>query len=150
MSYEIEESSLATVRRDGHVRFANRYYSLEERYVGGEVLILGGRERIAIYHRGTFIEIHERLKDHYRAKQTKPHHLKPWERALSDESLYRKRVRQLGSVVEELVVILLQQGQGFIDTRKIWGILSFEKTYPPAEINAACRTAIDLKSYSYR
>ena len=149
-SYEIEESSLATVRRDGHVRFANRYYSVEERYVGEEVLLLGGRERIAIYCRGKLIETHERLRDPYRSKQTKPQHLKPWERALSDGSTYRQRARQLGPAVEELVVILLQQGQGFIDTRKIWGILSFDKTYPAAEINTACQTALDLKSYSYR
>lgn len=149
-SYEIEESSLATVRRDGHVRLANRYYSVEERYVGEEVLLLGGRERIAIYCRGKLIETHERLRDPYRSKQTKPQHLKPWERALSDGSTYRQRARQLGPAVEELVVILLQQGQGFIDTRKIWGILSFDKTDPAAEINAACQTALDLKSYSYR
>lgn len=149
-AYEIEESATVTVRQDGHVRFANRYYSLDERYVGEDVLVLGGRERIAIYHRGKLIETHERLTDPYRSKQTKPQHLKPWERALSDQSLYRQRARQLGPAVEELVVILLQQGQGFIDTRKVWGILSFDKKYQAADINAACRAAIDMKRYSYR
>jgi hypothetical protein len=149
-AYEIEETAAATVRRDGHVRFANRYYSVDERYVGEEVLVLGGRQRIAVYHRGKLIETHERLTDPYRTKQTKPEHLKPWERALSDKSLYRQRARQLGPHVEELVVILLEQGHGFIDTRKVWGILSLDKTYAPADINAACREAIAMKCYSYR
>lgn len=149
-AYEIEDSATARVRQDGHVRFANRYYSLDERYVGEEVLILGGRARIAIYHRGILIETHERLTDPHRSKQTKPRHLKPWERALSDQSLYRQRARQLGPAVEEMIVILLQQGQGFIDTRKVWGILSLDKTYHAGAIEAACRAAIGMKSYSYR
>ncbi|MHB8563149.1 MAG: hypothetical protein ACYDDA_04230 [Acidiferrobacteraceae bacterium] len=114
------------------------------------MLILAGRERLAIYHRGILIETHERLTDPYRSKQTKPQHLKPWERALSDHSVYRKRARPLGPAVEELIVILLTQGQGFIDTRKVWGILSLDKKYAAADIDAACRQAIDMKSYSYR
>ncbi len=119
VAYEIEETATATVRRDGHVRFANRYYSVVERYIGEEVLMLGGRTRLAIYHRGILIETHARLTDPYRSKQTKPEHLKPWERSLSDRSLYRLRARQLGPAVEALVVMLLTQGQGFIDTRKV-------------------------------
>ena len=149
-AYEIEESASATVRRDGHVRFANRYYSVEERYIGQEVFVLGGAERIAIYHRGKLIETHERLADPYRSKQTKPEHLKPWERALADHSVYRRRARKLGPAVEELVVILLAQGHGFIDTRKVWGILSLDKQYPAPAIDSACRQALDMRSYSYR
>lgn len=150
MAYEIEESSTAVVRQDGHVRFANRYYSVDERFIGQSVMVLGGRERIAIYHRGKLIETHTRMTDPYRAKETKPQHLKPWERALSDKSLYRQRARQLGPSVEELIVILLAQGQGFVDTRKVWGILSLDKKYAATDINAACAQALLMKSYSYR
>jgi hypothetical protein len=149
-AYEIEDSASATVRQDGHVRFANRYYSLDERFIGEEVFILGGREQLAIYHRGKLIETHARLTDPYRSKQTKPQHLKPWEQALADDSAYRRRARQLGPAVEQLIVILLAQGHGFIDTRKVWGILSLDKKYPAAQIDRACAQAIAIKSYSYR
>jgi hypothetical protein len=149
-AYEIEETATATVRQDGHVRFANRYYSLDERYIGQEVLVLGGRERIAVYHRGILIETHDRLTDPYRSKQTKPEHLKPWERALSDHSPYRERARKLGPAVEQLIVILLTRGQGFIDTRKVWGILSLDKQYTAEAIDCACRQAMEMKRYSYR
>jgi hypothetical protein len=56
----------------------------------------------------------------------------------------------LGPAVEQLIVILLGQGHGFIDTRKVWGILSLDKSYPAAAIDAACAQAIAMKSYSYR
>jgi len=42
------------------------------------------------------------------------------------------------------------QGDGFIDTRKVWGILSLDKKYSPDEINESCRRAISVDSYSYR
>jgi hypothetical protein len=49
-----------------------------------------------------------------------------------------------------MIVILLQQGNGFIDTRKIWGILSLDKKHPIDVINRACREAIAMQSYSWR
>lgn len=149
-AYEIEETATAIVRQDGHVRFGNRYYSVAERFIGKEVFVLGGRERLAIYHRGILIETHARLTDPYRSKQTKPEHLKPWEQSLRDDSMYRQRARKLGPSVEQLIVILLTQGHGFIDTRKVWGILSLDKKYTAAAIDSACRESMALQSYSYR
>ena len=45
---------------------------------------------------------------------------------------------------------LLKQGNGFIDTRKIWGILALDKKYADAEINEACRKALSVEAYGYR
>jgi transposase len=150
LSYEIEESATAKVRQDGHARFANRYYSVDERYVGEDVLILGTSTQLAIYHQGLLIETHERLTDPYRFKQTKPHHLKPWERSMEDGSIHRASARKLGPEVEQLIVIILRHGQGFIDTRQVWGILCLDKAYTAAAINAACQHALELKRHSYR
>ena len=150
LAYEIEESTTSTVRQDGHVRFANRYYSLDERFIGEDVLILGSSTQLAIYHAGELIETHQRLIDPYQVKQTKPQHLKPWERSLSEDSIYRQSARKLGPFVEQMIVIVLRQGQGFIDTRKVWGILCLDKEYAPDAINAACQRALDLKTHGYR
>ena len=69
---------------------------------------------------------------------------------MKDHSLYRKRAQALGPAVDRFVLELLNQGQGFIDTRKIWGILSLDKTFEPVAINLACEKAIALDSYSYQ
>ena len=150
LAYEIEESSTSTVRQDGHVRFANRYYSLDERFIGEDVLILGSSTQLAVYHAGQLIETHQRLTDPYQIKQTKPQHLKPWERSLSEDSIYRQNARKLGPFVEQMIVNVLRQGQGFIDTRKVWGILCLDKEYAPEAINAACKRALELKTHGYR
>lgn len=150
LAFEREEFGDATVRQDGHVRFANKYYSTDEKLVGEKIFIIANQKQVLLYHQGKMIEVHERLWDPNRSKQTKPHHLKPWEQALRDDSLYRKRAAKLGPDVERMIIILLQQGQGFIDTRKIWGILSLDKNHRPEVINQACREAIQLQSYSYR
>ncbi len=42
------------------------------------------------------------------------------------------------------------QSNGFIDTRKIWGILGLDKKYTAGTINEACERAISIEAYSYR
>jgi len=86
----------------------------------------------------------------YQAKSTKPQHRKPWERAMEDGSVYRRRAAALGPHVEQMVLGLLQLGRGFIDTRKIWGILSLDKRYSAQSIDQACGRALELERLSYR
>jgi hypothetical protein len=65
-------------------------------------------------------------------------------------SYYRKRAAKLGPYVEEIIVRLLIQGNGFIDTRKVWGILSLDKKYSADDINEACQKALSVDTISYR
>ena len=65
-------------------------------------------------------------------------------------SFYRKRAGKLGPYVEEIILKLLMQGNGFIDTRKVWGILSLDKKYSAYDINEACQKALSVDAISYR
>jgi len=132
LAYEVEQFHEGIVRQDGHVRFQSKYYSLDENY------------------KGKLLEVHARITDPNVSKSTKPQHLKPWERAMEDKSIYRKRAAALGPNVDEMILRLLAQGQGFIDTRKIWGILSLDKRYDAAKIDAACRRALEMDRLGYR
>jgi hypothetical protein len=150
LAYSPEEVSEGIVRKDGHVRFDSHYYSMEEQMIGKKVMILASEAQVSIYFQGKLHEVHERLHGAQQSKSTKTQHLKPWEQAMKDHSLYRKRARALGPAVDRFILELLNQGQGFIDTRKIWGILSLDKTFEAAAINKACQQAIELDVYSYR
>ena len=150
VAYEIEQFHEGPVRQDGHVRFHNKYYSLDDQYVGKTVVVLGGLKLVSIYYQGKLLEVHERITDPHQSKSTKPQHLKPWQRSLQDDSVYRRRAAKLGPFVEQMVVRLLEQGQGFIDTRKIWGILSLDKRYGAEKINEACGRALEMESLSYQ
>jgi hypothetical protein len=150
LAYERQDYSEAKVRQDGHVRFQNKYYSLDEKFINEEVFIIAGKSQISIYFRGKLIETHERLTAPYQNKSTKSHHLKPWEQAMQDDSHYLKRAAKLGPDVERLILILLQQGNGFIDTRKIWGVLSLDKKYSAQQINQACHDALECGEVGYR
>jgi hypothetical protein len=119
-------------------------------YTGKSVVVLGTRAQVAIYHQGKLLEVHARITDPHQAKATKPQHLKPWERSMQDDSFYRTRAQALGPHVDALILQLLARGQGFIDTRKIWGILSLDKRYPAHQIDAACRRALELDQLSFR
>ena len=73
LGFEREEFSEATVRKDGHIRFANKYYSLEEKFIGKDVFIIANQKQLLVYFESKVVEIHERLWDPYRSKQTKNH-----------------------------------------------------------------------------
>lgn len=150
VEYVIEECAESSVRKDGHVRFRNKYYSVDEEHIGSAVFVIGSKETVRIYRSGKLIETHERLHDPYRSKQTKSHHLKPWEAAMGEGSYYRKRAAEIGPDVERLVMIIIGQGQGMVDTRKVFGILSLVKKYTKADLNRACAKALEIQSYSYR
>jgi len=150
IAYETEEFHEGPVRKDGHVRFRNKYYSVEEGYCGQKVIVIGNSKQVSIYHKGKLIEVHNRITDPYISKSTKDCHKSPWERSMREGSGYRKAAAKLGPYVEEVVVRLLSQGNGFIDTRKIWGILALDKKYTDAKINEACRKALSVEAYGYR
>jgi Integrase core domain len=152
LCYEPEDVADGRVRCDGHVRFDNKYYSVDEKFTKKDVLVLATQSKVTIYHAGSLIEVHDRIpaNDSSRSKSTKLHHRKPWEREMQDGSLHRKRAQAIGPDVDRFVLALLGQGEGFIDTRKIWGILSLDKSFTAAQINEACRQALELNTLSYR
>ncbi len=150
LAYEVEEFHEGKVRKDCNVRFRSKYYSVEERYRGQWVVIIGNSRQVSIYHGGRLIEVHGRVTDPCISKSTKPHHMAPWARSLKDGSYYRTMAARLGPYVEQVILKLLMAGNGFIDTRKIWGILSLDKKYPADAINESCRMAISIDSCSYR
>lgn len=150
LAYEIEQFHEGVVRQDGHVRFDNKYYSLDERYKGKNVIVLGNSKQVSLYHEGKLIEVHARIMDSRQSKSTKPQHLKPWERAMQDDSMYRERASKIGPYVDEMILRLIERGEGFIDQRKIWGILSLDKRYARERIDRACQRALEMESLSYR
>ena len=150
LAYEMEEFHLGPVRRDGFVRFRNKYYCVGESYVGKEVVVLGNRSQVSIYFKGKLLEVHDRITDPHRSKAIKPHQLKPHERVLQDGAFYIKRAELIGPFTAQLITLILAQGHGFVDTRKVWGILSLDKKHDKAKIENACKLAYEMNSPSYR
>ncbi len=150
LAYEREHYHEGAVRIDGHVRFQGKYYSVEERYIRQAVTVLGNSEQVLIYHAGKLIETHQRVTDRAHTKSTKRHHLKPWEQICNNPDGLRGLAAKLGPFVHNFVEALLKRGDGYIDLRPIWGILSLEKKYPREAIDAACARALWDDELSYR
>jgi transposase len=150
LTWQREEFHEGTVRRDGHVRFRGKYYSLDENLIGEDVQVIGNQTTVWLYHAGRLVETHARVTDPNRSKSTKPHHLKPWERAMTDTSVYRSRAQAIGPNVDELVVRIIGNGLGVIDFRKVWGLLNLDKSYTAAAIDEACKQTLAMGSTRLR
>ena len=149
-SFAIEEYHTGTVRRDGHVRFRGKYYSLAEAYISKEVFIIGSSCSIEIYYMGALIETHPRLTAAHQSKSTKKHHLKSHEQVMTDNHVYLDRAKKIGPHVHEMVEWILRRGNGFVDLRSIWGILSLDKGHSVERLDLACKHALECEQLGYR
>jgi hypothetical protein len=140
--YEQEHYHQGRVRLDGHVRFLGKYYSVEESYIHKDVTVIGNSKQVAIFHEGKLIETHERVTDRLRSKSTKSNHRKPWEQVCVNDDWLRGEARKIGGAAEAVVNSILLRGDGFIDFRRIWGIMSLTKKYSDKEVNDACQEAL--------
>ena len=149
-SFTVEEYHTGKVRRDGHVRFRGKYYSLSEEYVGKDVFIIGTDKSVEIYYLGSLIETHSRLTAVHQSKSTKRHHLKSHEQTMTENSIYLERAGKLGPHVHEMVDWILKKGNGFVDLRSIWGILNLDKDHSKEKLDLACKHALECDQLGYR
>ena len=150
LAYEVERYHEGMVRKDGYVRFDSKYYAAGSALIGKVVNVIADQKQVALYHEGRLVEVHGRLNGSLQMKAVKPHQLKPWERTIQDGAFYCERAEKVGPNVKAWVEEVLRQGQGFVDTRKVWGVLSLDKRYGHAEIDGACARALALGSTSYQ
>lgn len=149
-SFESEEYHYGRIRQDGCVRFRNKYYSVGREYYKENVFIIGNRDVVKIFWKGKLLETHPRIKCSFQSKSIKNHHLEPLEQVINNGENYLKQARKIGENVEKIIKSLLVAGNGFLDTRKIWGILSLDKSYNSEKIDQACKYALDCDQLSYR
>lgn len=149
LGYEKEEIAYPIVRKDGFVRFANKYYAVSDEYIGKEAVVLGSKLRVSIYIGGTLVETYDRISDKYQTHAIQPHLQKPWQKVEENNKGYISHARRIGPNCEAVVKGLILRGDGFVDTRILWGILALEKKQYPLElIDQACGDAYRLGRFS--
>jgi transposase len=147
---KIEELDGIKVRCDGHVNYLDRYYSVDEKYIGNKVSVTESGGQITIHQRGNVIERHTKVTLPGQLSSTRHEHLSPWKKALEMNSSYRKNARPYGAHVEKFVVAVIKCGCGVIDTGTIYGVLGMDKTHTPDAINEACKLALELDQPTYK
>ena len=144
LRYEPESITQPTVREDGYVLCDKKYYRIDPRLKKECATVIASSNLISIYVKGRLIEVYPRITDPFRAKDCKDHLKEPWEKTLEDHGHYLKSARAIGTDVERFVSIVLARGDGFVDTRIVWSILTLNKTYTDFDVNKACFGALEL------
>lgn len=150
LRYECESIVRATVRGDGYVRFLNKYYRVDTRLKGEVALVIGNSLQVNIYCRGRLLEVYEKIQDKFTMKACKDHYKESWEKTLQDHGHYLRRAKAIGGNAERFVDIILSRGEGFVDTKVIWGLLTLDKKYTNVDIDKACLSALELSPVNLR
>jgi hypothetical protein len=146
----LEEKEAKKVRKDSHVEFGNKFYSVNPEFIGKLVVVREHGDNLLFYHHKKLIESHNKIKNPYVKNNTKPEHLKPWQATLLTTSVYRRAALGIGKNVDKLVFIILQKGQGVVDNKTIWSIIALKKHYTKNAIDESCEFAIATSSVSFR
>lgn len=148
--YEIETITIGSVRLDGYVRFINKYYRVDTRLKGQSVTVISNGEKLSIYCAGRLLEVYDVIKDQFQRQACKDHYKSSSETHLQNHAHYIKQAEAIGANVSRMIQIILARGEGFVDTRVVWGILTLNKKYPNQVIDKACESAMELGSISLR
>lgn len=150
VAFERCEVSYPIVRKDSLARVANKYYALEDKLVAEELTALLTATHVSFYHNGKFLDTYERITDPYQTHAIKEHLRKPWQKVLENNTHYLKKGITIGPNVGLFIERVLCRGQGFVDTRIIWGVLSLEKKYSHQTIDWAAGIALEVDRLSSR
>lgn len=144
LRYELETITHAKIRADGYVRYLNKYYRVDARLKGEIAVVVGNSTQVSIYCNGRLLELYERIQEKYISKACKDHYKEPWEKTLQDHQHYIQQARQIGGNAERFVEVILARGEGFVDTRAVWGLLTLNKKYQASDIDNASKSALEL------
>jgi hypothetical protein len=144
LKYEVETIVTSTVRKDGYVRFENKFYRIDPRLKKECALVIANSIQVSIYVKGRLLEVYERITDKFTTKACKDHLKESWEKTLSDHGHYLSRGAEIGVHVETFISIVLARGEGFVDTRVVWGLLTLNKRYANVDVDKACFAALEL------
>lgn len=150
MELLLEEKDSIKVRKDSHVLYQNKYYSVSPEFIGQSIVIKEHEAVLLFYLRKKLIESHTKIKNQFIKSITKPEHLKPWQDTLLPTSIYRAAAKRIGEKCDRLIFTILQRGQGVVDNKNIWAIIGLKKSYPCVAINEACEFSFETGSANYR
>jgi hypothetical protein len=150
ISFQHIEVAAPKVRADSHVRFKDKYYSVDPSHTGKESFVVGSLKDVRIFIDGQLVETHDRIVCPNQFKSTKPKHMKSKARALRDNAHYLQEAQKVGPNCRILIGRILQENHGFIEFRMVWGILGLSKKFENKDIDDACQVAMTHSVFSYR
>lgn len=148
--YEIETILIGLVRQDGYVRFLNKYYRVDVRLKGQNVTLISNSEKLSIYCSGRLLEVYDVIQDKFQRQACKDHYKTSSELNLQNHAHYIKQAELIGGNVSRMIQVILSRGEGFVDTRVVWGLLTLNKKYPNEAIDKACEAAMEVGSVQLR
>jgi transposase len=150
LRYEIETITSPTVRADGYVCVDLKYYRVDSRLKKEIALVIANSTTVSIYMKGRLLEVYEKITDRFKTKACKDHYKESWEKTLEDHGHYLKRALDIGVNVERFVACVLARGDGFVDTKVVWGLLTLDKKYSRTDIDKACFSALELSQVNLK
>jgi len=142
----------AKVHVDYHIEVDKRFYSVPYVLIGKTMDVRIGEKLLEIYYKGQLQAAHT-IGYKPGDFSTKPEHMPPAHRAYLDRTQAQLQ-RRAGAIGESTAAVIARQLTRKVHPEQTYrsslGILRLAKDYSPAQLEAACRRALELNILSYR
>jgi len=148
--FPVFQEAQRTVHRDGHIEMVQAYYSVPPEYVGRKVWVRWEARLVRIYNlRMEQIALHTRHEPGKFA--TDAAHIHDHKRAIIERGAdwLLDRARLIGPYSGTWAEQMFQQ-RGPLAIRVLHGLLALAEKHPVAELEAACRQAVDYGAWRLR
>ena len=150
--YELAEWKRCTVNIDYHIEVDHNYYSVPSTLKGQKVEARFTQTTVEVWFKGNRIASHRRLRGRGQ-HSTLTKHMPAAHRAHAEWSPSRliRWAAQTGSATQQVVTQILEdKPHPEMGYRACLGLLRLGKKHGQERLEAACRRAIALESFSYR
>jgi transposase len=154
--YVLASWKKARVNIDYHIEIDGHYYSVPHQYARQQIEVRLTATTLEVFVKDKRLASHAKVADRARYKgrhTTIPEHMPEAQRRHGEWSPGRpiswaeKIGEHTALVVKHILESRPHPEQGF---RSCLGIMRLSKSHPPERVEAACRRAVKLKSYSYQ
>ena len=146
--FNFPEYDKKTVRCDGYVSYRSSFYWLGESWIGRKIQLLDDGTNVEFYLNAQHIRTHQRLTG--KGTKTKSTSKRLWHKAKNLNSLYRRKAQKVGPKFDKTILAQIDEGEGLIDTKKIFSFLALMDHWPFEQLEAVAGHCMRRHNFSYR
>ena len=136
------------VRCDGYVSYRSCFYWLGESWVGRKIQVLDDGTNVEFFLKAQLVRSYERLRG--KGTKTESPSKRLWHKAKNLDSIYRRKAQKVGPEFDRIILAQIDEGEGLIDTKKIFSFLGLIDNWPNEHLEAVAKHCVKRHNFANR
>ena len=146
--FQFPDFEQKVVRCDGYVSYRSCFYWLGESWIGRKIQLLDDGTNVEFFLKAQLVRSYERLRG--KGTKTESPSKRLWHKAKSLDSTYRRKAQKVGPEFDRIILAQIDEGEGLIDTKKIFSFLGLIDNWPYEQLEAVATHCVKRHNFTNR